>query len=43
MVAALVLSGETKMKDVEASTLKPDLIYGSIKDMYEELKLVFGG
>jgi phosphoglycolate/pyridoxal phosphate phosphatase family enzyme len=43
MVAALVLSGETKMEDVEASTLKPDLIYGSIKDMYEELKLVFGG
>lgn len=43
MVAVLVLSGETKLEDVEASSLKPDLIYGSIKDMYEELKLVFGG
>jgi len=43
MVAVLVLSGETRMEDVEASSLKPDLIYGSIKDIYEELKLVFGG
>ncbi len=43
MIAVLVLSGETRMEDVEASSLKPDLIYGSIKDVYEELKLVFGG
>uniref|UniRef100_A0A7C5V4S7 Acid sugar phosphatase n=1 Tax=Caldicellulosiruptor owensensis TaxID=55205 RepID=A0A7C5V4S7_9FIRM len=43
MVAVLVLSGETRMEDVEVSSLKPDLIYGSIKDIYEELKLVFGG
>ncbi|ADQ03815.1 HAD-superfamily hydrolase, subfamily IIA [Caldicellulosiruptor owensensis OL] len=43
MVAVLVLSGETRMEDVEASSFTPDLIYGSIKDIYEELKLVFGG
>lgn len=43
MVAILVLSGETKMEDVEGSSLKPDLIYGSIMDLYYDMKLSFGG
>lgn len=43
MVVVLVLFGEIKLEDVEVLFLKLDLIYGLIKDMYMELKLVFGG
>jgi len=35
---ALVLSGEATLADVEESSVKPDFIFGSIKDIYEALK-----
>jgi ribonucleotide monophosphatase NagD (HAD superfamily) len=34
----LVLSGETKLSDIEQSDIKPDLIYGSLKEIGEDIK-----
>lgn len=43
MVSILVLSGETTYEDIEKSTIKPTLIYNSIKDIYEDLKIIYRG
>ncbi|AZT89372.1 HAD-IIA family hydrolase [Caldicellulosiruptor changbaiensis] len=43
MISILVLSGETTYEDVEKFQIKPTLIYNSIKDIYENLKILYRG
>lgn len=43
MISILVLSGETTYEDVEKSAVKPLLIYNSIKNIYEDLKVLYRG
>lgn len=38
LITILVLSGETKKKDLENSTIKPDLIYSDLAGLYKDLK-----
>ncbi|WP_039767484.1 HAD-IIA family hydrolase [Caldicellulosiruptor sp. F32] len=43
MISILVLSGETNYEDIEKFQVKPTLIYNSIKDIYEDLKILYRG
>ena len=39
ILSILVLTGETTMKDVESSSIKPDMIFDSLKAISDELKI----
>ncbi|WP_271629138.1 HAD-IIA family hydrolase [Caldicellulosiruptor sp. DIB 104C] len=43
MISILVLSGETNYEDIEKFQVKPTLIYNSIEDIYEDLKILYRG